>query len=139
MAGDRVLLVRHGPGRGRTDNYLDATLDHICRTDSALAARIVVHETGAPQPSLDGIASVAFLLGDPLRERYPACYAEAEVLAAKARDRGIRIANAPEALSNSIKSVQSRLWRAAGIITPEYRRFASYDELRDLADRKSVV
>ena len=135
MTANRVLLVRHGRGRGRTDDYLEPTLAHVRESAPALGARIVVHETGAPLPTLDGVAGVVFLLADPLRERYPSCYTEAQAVAARAMERGIRVFNAPEALSNSIKSVQSRLWRAAGIRTPEYLRFESRDELCEIARR----
>jgi hypothetical protein len=131
----QVLIVRHGPGLGRKDHYLQAAFDHLRADHPAIASRIRIHETGAGSPSLDDVAAVVFLLGDPLREFYPKCYAEAVQLAERARSQGIRILNAPEALSNSVKSVQSRIWRDAGIATPEYERFETYEELRALVER----
>ena len=129
MTNDRVLLVRHGPGLGRTDRYLQAALDYIHEQEPALAGRLSVYETGNPLPSLDHAVAVVFLLGDPLREWYPSCYAQAVEIADEARLRGIRVVNSPESLSNTVKSVQSRLWRSAGIVTPEYHRFESRIEM----------
>jgi hypothetical protein len=116
MAGDaKVLLVRHGPGRGRFVNYANAWIRRAERHRPALYRRLVVHETGGGEPSLDGVGAVVFLLADPLRERYPECYAEAARIAEQAAGRGLRIANAPDALSNTIKTVQASLWQAAGV------------------------
>jgi hypothetical protein len=56
-----------------------------------------------------------FLLADPLRERYPACYEEAARIAERAHARSLRIVNHPDALSNTIKTVQAARWQAAGI------------------------
>ena len=113
--GDAVLLVRHGPGRGRFLNYANAWVRHAERWRPEVARRLWVHETGQPEPALDGVGAVVFLLADPLRERYPACFAEALRIADAARERGIRLVNPPEALSNTIKTVQASLWQAAGI------------------------
>lgn len=124
-----VLVVRHGEGRGRLPGYLDAVFARLAATSPALRARLRFHATGAPPPPLDGVRAVVFLLADPLRERYPACYAEAGALAARARAAGARVLNPPEALSHSIKSVQAGRWRSAGVPTPDAVRFESREEL----------
>jgi hypothetical protein len=77
--------------------------------------RIQIHETGTGAVDLTGVAAVVFWLADPVRELYPECFAEAANIAQDARARGIRIVNAPEALSNTIKSVQAQLWAQAGL------------------------
>jgi hypothetical protein len=130
-----VLIVRHGPGRGRQDHYFEAAFDYLRSSRPAIAERIRIHETGNMRPSFEHVIAVVFLLGDPLREFYPRCYAEAVEIADRARSSAIRVLNPPEALSNSVKSVQSRIWRDAGIATPAYERFESYDELRAIAER----
>jgi len=125
-----ILIVRHGPGRGRLPRYIECVFDAIRDFDPALSRALRFHETGAPPPDLAGVRAVTFLLADPLREFYPDCHAEAVALADRARERGIPIVNPPEALSNTIKSVQSDLWRAAGLPTPEHRRIDDADALR---------
>jgi len=111
-----VLIVRHGPGRGRLQRYGDDWLERLGQTRPDLRRRVLIHETGSGlEPSLDGVAAVVFLLADPVRELYPACYTEAAGIARCAAERGIRLVNPPDALSNTIKSVQARLWKEAGI------------------------
>jgi hypothetical protein len=129
----RLLVVRHGAGRGRLDGYMQPVLDALFAREPGLRARILVHETGGPPPLLDGVVAVLFWLADPLREWYPDCFAEAAKIAGDARARGVRLVNPPESLSNSVKSRQARLWVDAGIETPPYRRFADAGELRALA------
>jgi hypothetical protein len=110
--------------------YMDPALAALQRRSPSLAARVRVHETGAPPPRLDGVCGVVFWLADPLRERFPDCHAEAEALAGAARERGIALVNPPESLSRSIKSRQARLWRDAGIDTPPCLRFDDAEQLR---------
>jgi hypothetical protein len=81
------------------------------------------------------VGAVVFWLADPLRELYPGCYAEATRLATEARARGIRIVHPPDALSNTIKSAQQRLWSRAGIPTPPHYGFRDRDELEALLPR----
>lgn len=131
----QVLIVRHGPGLGRMDRYLQPAFDYLCQSEPALWSRIRIYETGNPSPSLQSIVAVVFLMADPLRELYPDCYEQALLLAEQARQSGIRILNSPVCLSNSVKSTQSRLWRSAGIPTPEYHRFESPEELHQLANK----
>jgi hypothetical protein len=91
----------------------------------AVHAALRFHETGSgAAPALDGVRAVVFWLADPLRELYPACFAEASALEAHARERGLALVNPPSALSNSIKSVQARLWEAAGVPTAPCLPFA---------------
>lgn len=111
-----LLVVRHGPGLGRLQRYGDGWLERLGRTRPAVRRRVRIHETGSGrEPSLDGVGAVLFLLADPVRELYPACYAEAAAIARAAAQSGIRLANPPDALSNTIKSVQARLWKEAGV------------------------
>lgn len=130
--------MRHGAGRGpriRLRSFRPArfqpVIDGLKAFDPQFGGRLRCWNTGEPQPSLDGVRAVVFLLQDPLRERFPDCYAESAALASRARDKNLEIVNPPEALSNSIKSVQARLWQEAGIATPPQFVFNSRAELRD--------
>ncbi len=129
-----VLIVRHGPGLGRFVRYGERTLRWIRRHDPALAERILVHETGtgALPTAAAGAGAVVFWLADPLRERYPDCYAEACEIAELAARRGARVVNPLAALSNAIKSTQARLWEQAGIPCAGGRRYADRAELERL-------
>lgn len=102
---------------------------------ATLGGHLNTWRTGSPLPSLDRVAAILFVLQDPLREKHPRCFAEASALAERARGDGIRLINPPEALSNSIKSVQADIWRAAGIPTPRQQPFSSRAELRGLAQK----
>ena len=110
-----LLIVQHGPGRGRLYDFRRHVLEWLEAEAPGLWPRIRLHETGGPPPRLEGVRAVVFWLADPLRELYQADYAEAVVIADAVRASGGTLVNPPEALSNSIKSVQSRLWREAGI------------------------
>jgi hypothetical protein len=124
-----ILLVRHGPGRGRLPGYVDPVLARLAELEPALHRALRFHYTGSPPPDLAGARAVVFWLGDPLRELYPDCFEEASALEAQARERGLRIVNPPSALSNSIKSVQARLWLEAGVPASPCLPFASRAEL----------
>lgn len=100
------------------------------RTRPQLTRRLVLHATDEPPPSLDGVGVVVFWLSAPLKGRFPACYDAAVAIADAARSRGLPLVNAPEALSNALKSKQARLWREAGINTPHVDRFENYEELK---------
>jgi hypothetical protein len=130
--GERpILVVRHGAGRGRSVKTLEEALERLAGARPAVAAAVRFHDTGsAAPPSLDGVRAVLFWLGDPLRERYPACFEEAQEVARQAQARGIRLVNPPEALSQTIKSRQAELWAKAGIPTPNHVPFADRDELQ---------
>lgn len=128
MSGD-VLIVRHGPGRGRALEILPLVQSHLAATRPALRSRVRVHDTGSPRPSLDGVVAILFLLGDPLKELYPDCFAEAVSIAEEGGARGAKLLNPPESLSNSIKSRQAELWRKAGITCAAARTIRSAADL----------
>jgi hypothetical protein len=128
---EKILIVRHGPGRGRLSNYLQWAFDDIAKRRPRLRGRLRFHATGAPAPDLVGVGAVVFWLSDPLRERYPDCYVEAARIRDEARARGARIVNDPDALSNTMKSVQARRWRAGGVPTPVHYPFATRNQLQD--------
>jgi hypothetical protein len=66
-----ILIVVHGPGRGRDVPTGGVFMDRVRETDPELAARIRCHETGSAAPDLSGVGLVMFWLGDPLKEKYP--------------------------------------------------------------------
>jgi glutathione synthase/RimK-type ligase-like ATP-grasp enzyme len=134
MPETSVLLVRHGPGRGRLQRFGNGWLKRLAATRPRLRSRIQVHETGSgAAPSLHAVVAVVFLLADPLRELYPACYAVAVEIAARAALSGIRCVNPPDALSNTIKTVQARLWQEAGVPSAPNVSFRSREELHRIA------
>jgi hypothetical protein len=126
-----VLCVRHGSGRGRHPRYLQGVFDGIRRRHADVAERLVVHETGGLAPDLDRVRAVVFFLADPLREHFPECFSEARAVADAAHALGLRVVNAPEAWSNTIKSTQSAIWHDHGVPTPVQRRLADRDDLED--------
>ncbi|HKK07628.1 MAG TPA: hypothetical protein VKA44_01950, partial [Gemmatimonadota bacterium] len=132
-SGD-LLLVRHPEGEAGRYLYNETFVHWLEMERPALRGRIRLHRTGGEAPSLDGVRAVLFWLADPLREVYPACYREAAALAARARERGIRTLNHPDALSNSISSRLARLWEDADIPTPSSRRFADLAAFRAALD-----
>lgn len=126
---NHVLVVFHGRGRGRQDRHAQHIMSRAL-AGNPHREQIVAHETGSGSlPDLTAATAVVFWLGDPLRELYPDCYAEATAIAARARARGLRVINTPEALSNTRKSAQSALWRAAGIPAAAATPFADRNEL----------
>ena len=132
-------MVRHGLNRGphlrlrrfRPPLY-QPLFDDLSRRWHETGRSIRFWETGRPQPDLDDVRAVVFLLRDPLRELHPDCFDDAAELACRARNAEIRLVNPPWALSNSIKSTQSRLWRAAGLPTPACDRFDTIEQLHEL-------
>lgn len=125
----KILVVGHGPRRGRSVPTGDVFFTRLQATDTELASRIVTHSTGNPMPSLQGVALVVFWLGDPLRQKYPECYAEAVAIADAASRRGIALINAPQGLSNTSKGCQSGIWSKAGIPSAEARCISSASDL----------
>lgn len=121
----RVLLAVHGAARGPHRPLRQVR--PLAEPDGQTA----VWETGNPKPDLSGVETVLFLLRDRLRERFPECYGDAVELAEQARNAGIRVINPPESLSNTVKSVQSRLWREAALPTPVVYPFRNTMEMRD--------
>lgn len=132
--GKPVLIVVHGPGRGRHTEFVYLLLEEILRARAELRGLIRIHRTGDPAPAIDRFSALVFLLGDPL-EQYPECQAEALSLASAARRRGIRILNPPEALNNTSKSRQSGIWRRAGIPCAAAASAPDEPVLRDILER----
>lgn len=145
-----VLFVRHGRGQGparayrsrsallkafvagapmHPPEYMAGMLDYIQREHRDLRARITTWETGSAFPSLENISAVVFLLKDPLKESFPKCYEQAMRIAEDARSAGIRVVNPPDNLSNSIKTMQSRIWHDAGVPTPKTIAFETFEEM----------
>lgn len=136
VAKELLLIVRHGTVLGAThDSFLDVILDHIESTDPTFRRCIVCHAIGAGEPSLAGVATVMFWLADPLNQRFPACFKEARKIADRAIQAGIRLVNPPQALSNTVKSIQARLWADGAITTPSHRVFATREEFLVHLDR----
>lgn len=113
---------------------MQALLDDLAHRHPGVGETLAFHETGDPPPSLDGVRAVVFLLADPLRERFPACFADASAIATAARTRGLHLVNPPEALSNTVKSTQSRIWQEHGIPTPAQLRFETHDDVATSAE-----
>ena len=138
-----ILIVRHGEGRGRwlrygpgageEMSYFQPFFNHIRDHRRALSARLRFFDTGDPQPSLEGIGAVLFLLGDPLAELYPECYQEAVRIRDDAVQRGIPVYQDPDALAGYGRVSQANKWLDAGIPTARVCAFQSRDELREVA------
>ncbi|MEX1251720.1 MAG: hypothetical protein WEA77_11060 [Hyphomonas sp.] len=124
-----ILVVTHGPGRGRSVPTGRAFLTRLETRAPELAARLQFHQTGKAAPSLSGIGLVVFWLGDPLRQKYPECYRDAVDIARSAARRGIAVLNSPDALSNTAKATQSAIWQPAGIPSAPVRCVRSGEEL----------
>jgi hypothetical protein len=128
-----VMLVVHGPGRGKRRTFLPWVLNEIA-VRPALRPLVHVYGTGTPRPSLDGFGAVVFMLIEPI-ENYPECEAEALALSAAARRLGIRVVNPPEALNNTIKSRQAAIWGKAGIPCAAAEPAADAAALREIIER----
>lgn len=127
-----LLIVLHGPGRGRGGSFLQPFLDDLAVRNPHLFDRLRFHRTGNAKAEFDNVRGVLFYLGDPLRELYPDCYADAVEIANAARARGLPMVNAPESLSHSIKSIQARRFAQAGILSPEHHGFSDEEQLEAL-------
>lgn len=110
-----ILIVVHGPGRGRDVPTGDVFMARLRETDPAFARRFRTHPTGSGKPDLSGVDLVVFWLGDPLNEKYPDCFAEAVDIANSARQRDIPLLNSPESLCHTSKTRQSAIWQQAGV------------------------
>jgi hypothetical protein len=127
-----LLIVRHGPSRGRNPDYWQTFFDYLERARPDIFCRIRFAETGGPQPSLDGIGAVLFLLGDPLRELYPHCYEEAVKIREHAATKGISVYHDPDVISGFTRESQFHAWKEASIPTPWVRPFSEINELCDI-------
>jgi hypothetical protein len=135
-ARDELWIVCHGPGRGRLPGRAQRLASMSAR-GRPWSRRVRIHETGSPRPDLSRARAVVFWLADPLREFYPDCFDEASALAATARAGGARVVNPPEALSNTIKSVQAERWRNAGLPAASALSFHTRAELEALLAQAS--
>jgi hypothetical protein len=127
---DTVLLVRHGPGRGRIEGYCNHVLDWLGAERPELSARVRLHETGTGPAALDDISAVFFWLADPLLD-YPDCYEEAIAIQEEAERRSLPMINRPTALATYGKDFQAERFLTEDIPTP---RAVSVDSVTDLAD-----
>jgi hypothetical protein len=128
-----VLVVRHGPGRGRLGEYWGDFWSYLRESRPGIFARLRFAETGGSLPELEGVGAVLFLLGDPLRDLYPECYDFAVQLRDMAIARGVRVLQEPEALARFGRRSQYSAWREHGIPTPRVDTFGSTAHLRRLA------
>lgn len=101
------------PFRHRIDFYYDKTL--------------------SIQPELiRQYAAVAFYHHDPLQTLYPAVYAYAKHIEAICHEAGIPFINTPDALSNTVKSVQLNLLRQGGFQVAKAYPFTEIHELANI-------
>lgn len=125
----RLWIVVHGFGRGRSSPFPGVFLNHLAARGDPLLACIRLHNTGEPTPAIGGGDVVLFWLGDPLQQLYPDCYEEAVAIERSARSAGARVLNPPDALSRTSKLAQSALWQAGGTPSARGWGFASYKAL----------
>lgn len=132
---NKILFITHGPGRGRNVPTGDVFLNRLAAKSDPLLKQIRIHRTGDARADLTDVGLVVFWLGDPLMQKYPACYLDAMAIADDAADRGIRILNHPDALSNTTKSVQAEIWAKAGVASAAAAPVANSLELPGAIDR----
>jgi hypothetical protein len=94
-----------------------------------IGARLSIYETGTRQPDLESVLAVVFLLGDPLEELYPRCYADAMGIYERACALRIPTVNPPPVLARYRKRDQSRKWSALGLPTPPGHAYDTFDGL----------
>jgi hypothetical protein len=114
---ETVLIVRHGPGRGRLQGYCDHVLGWIKRERPETYARIRLHETGSGAVSMEGVSGVFCWLADPLT-RYPECLKEALAIESEARESDIPVLNRPSVLASYGKVYQAERFADRGIPSP---------------------
>ena len=127
-ASSTLLIVRHATGRGPGPNFGTPFLDYVRSHRPELSGRLRLWSTRSSPPTLEGVRAVLFWLADPLRELHPECFREAASIAEQARERGLRLINPPEALSNTIKSTQARCWSAAAVPSAACLPFRNWSE-----------
>lgn len=131
----KVLIVRHGAGRGRIPRYLQPTIDQLRIEAPIIRSMVRVYETGDPSPDFSGIAAVLFLLGDPLETLYPDCHADAMRVYEEALDRQLTIVNPPTVLARYRKRDQAATWAAHGLPTPAAEAYDDCDALQSILAR----
>tara|TARA_R110002020_G_scaffold83397_1_gene206745 strand:+ start:150539 stop:151558 length:1020 start_codon:yes stop_codon:yes gene_type:complete len=129
----KIVFVTHGEGRGRTVATDNAFLQRLQQNDPALANDIRIHRTGSGPFDFRDVGLIVFWLGDPLRQKYPKCYAEAAQIEATASLYGIRVLNSPFGLSNTSKADQARIWSDTGMPSASAVRANSADALPAVA------
>ncbi|MBU3676541.1 MAG: hypothetical protein FGM54_05070 [Chitinophagaceae bacterium] len=77
-------------------------------------------------------AAVAFFYHDPLKDLYPDVYAYAKRIEAICNEAGISFINRPDALSNTVKSIQLKLLSDAGFRVAKAFPFKQIDELKEV-------
>ncbi len=77
-------------------------------------------------------AAVAFFYHDPLKDLYPEVYAYAKRVEAICKEAGIPLINQPDALSNTVKSIQLKLLSDAGFRVAKVFPFKQIDELKEV-------
>lgn len=130
----RLLIVRHGPDRGRLQPYIQQCFDTLCEGNPALRDRLAFYPTGDTLPSLEGVTGVLFLLADPLDSLYPECHADASSIADRAVALGIPLYNPPTLLSAHSKSRTASVLGAHGIECPPAYVYRDLEQLRRLLE-----
>jgi len=130
----RLLIVRHGPGRGRLQPYIQQCFDTLREERALLRDGLAFYETGGRPPSLDGVSGILFLLADPLEALYPECYSEAVAVADRADAMGIPLYNPPTLLSAHCKSRTASILAAHDIECPPTYVYRNFDQLRRLIE-----
>ncbi len=115
VAKRKILMVVHGPGRGRHVPTGDVFLKRLVATNDPLFHDIRIHATCTGTPDFSDIGTVLFWLGDPLKQKYPTCYLDAMDIAKEAAFRGLKMINHPDGLSNTSKTSQARIWNECGV------------------------
>ena len=125
----RIVFVTHGEGRGRTVATDKAFMDRLRESDPDMVSQIRTHRTGSGPFDFRDVGLIVFWLGDPLRQKYPQCYAEAVQIEATASIYGIRVINSPFGLSNTSKADQARIWNPAGLPSARAERAERAEDL----------
>ncbi len=125
----KLLIVRHGEGRGRLNDYWGSFWDHLRQNRPEIHDHLRFVETGQALPAMDDVRAVLFLLGDPLSQLYPDCYDHAARIRDIAAERGIPVHNDPDALSRFGRVTQHQSWRTADVPTPRVERVSSREDL----------
>ena len=129
----KIVFVLHGEGRGRTVATDQAFMHRLQQSNPELVGQTRIHRTGSGPFDFRDVGLIVFWLGDPLRQKYPKCYAEAVQIEATASLYGIRVLNSPFGLSNTSKADQARIWNETGMPSAYAARANSADELPAMA------
>jgi len=132
-----VLVVRHGPGRGRLTGYCDHVLEWLGAERPDLARRIRLHETGTGPAPLDDVCAVFFWLADPLLN-YPDCYEQAIAIQEEAERRSLPVINRPTILATYGKGFQAKRFLEADIPAPHAISVDSPSDLAGCVDRMGL-